>query len=200
MGTSDTIFKNTICSLYLHTDKQTNNTKYHYIETNILSFYFSCSTCGEKFVLPQDLTWHVRSKKCSFTSQQEQTETDVWKCNICPYVSTSHAECIFHQVLHNEPTEKKTKPSKYTCPICNKIFPKYSLRYHLRQHTQEKPLSCIICAAAFTRKSHLGYHMKKVHGTREKMSATPPPKGTKSKNNKTTSYQCAECSAVFAKK
>lgn len=57
---------------------------------------------------------------------------------------------------------KEPKPRKsFECPLCPKKFTRtFSLRQHLRAHTNERPYACTICGQRFTRLMHLRRHDK----------------------------------------
>lgn len=80
------------------------------------------------------------------------------------YSSESHAEFLFHEILHQVPNEQKSTV-KLECSICKKFFRKQSLREHLRQHTNERIFDCPIqaCPMSFTRKANLKNHVRNVH-------------------------------------
>jgi hypothetical protein len=80
--------------------------------------------------------------------------------------TNSHAEFIFHEILHQVPKDQKSSV-KLQCNICKKFFRKQSLREHLRQHTQERIFHCPIevCPMAFTRKANLKNHIRNVHNS-----------------------------------
>lgn len=87
--------------------------------------------------------------------------------------STSHAEFLFHETLHQLPLDHDTK-LKIPCRICQKSFSRQSLREHLRQHTNERIFECTVagCPMTFTRKANLRCHIAKAHS--KPSSATSP--------------------------
>lgn len=118
-------------------------------------FFFSCPLCGETFIIPQELTVHLRNKACNFSNQPPKSNS----CDQCPFTTDSASEILFHKALHQNPSEGKAI-SKYKCPICEKVFDKLSLRCHLRVHTKERPFVCTVCGAGFVRKNNWTLHMK----------------------------------------
>lgn len=108
---------------------------------------------------------------------------------------------MFHKVLHTVPDI--TKNTKFTCPICNKVFQKHSLRYHLRQHTKEKIFVCQLCQLTFSRKQALKQHLKVMHESEEdqdqnaKEKTKVAPKKTKTKKKKEKTFKCEVCEKEF---
>ncbi|XP_022124292.2 zinc finger protein 90 [Pieris rapae] len=126
-----------------------------------------CSKCGKAFTLPQEVTRHIRSNSCQFLEPNSANTAGLWNCSQCLFTTDSQAECFFHEVLHTEPIFEDKETIKYSCPLCNKVFRKKSLREHLRQHTFERPFACTICGANFTRQSSLSNHVKTKHDNKE---------------------------------
>lgn len=124
------------------------------------------------FILPQEVTRHVRSAACDFSTVYDPDVLQskiLWKCSQCLFQTDSQAECFFHEVLHTKPhwIEKPGSQKileRYICPLCPNSFTKPSLRLHIRKHTLEKPAVCIFCAAKFTRQSSLTTHLQHEHG------------------------------------
>ncbi|XP_055390394.1 zinc finger protein 729-like [Condylostylus longicornis] len=84
-------------------------------------------------------------------------------CDSCNFKTTSTAELIFHEILHNLPSNFNYKLSKLSCPMCSKMFRKHSLRLHLRIHTNERIFECPHCKMAFVRKYNLKEHIDYIH-------------------------------------
>lgn len=155
-----------------------------------------------KFTFPQEITWHVRSKACVFkTSPEPNCSSDqMWTCQFCPFVTASHAECLYHEVLHGEPTKDK---QKYACPVCQKLFSTHSLRFHIRSHTNERPHVCDVCNASFFRKSNLVYHVKRKHTTKDTKKEPAKVKKVvvaKEVDDDSKPFLCSVCGACFNRK
>ncbi|GBP38773.1 Zinc finger protein 629 [Eumeta japonica] len=141
-----------------------------------------CPKCGMAFLLSQEVTRHVRSGACQFKDHAGPS-TILWNCSQCLFKTDSQAECLFHEVLHSEPSTRVAKYAntkrvieKYTCPFCPKSFVRASLRYHIRQHTFERPCVCTVCSANFTRVSTLANHCKIAHGLETSTNINIVPK------------------------
>lgn len=78
--------------------------------------------------------------------------------------TNSHAEFLFHEALHRQPTDHDSK-QKIECQICKRFFGRQSLREHLRQHTNERLFECPAdgCPMSFTRKANLRNHVAHQH-------------------------------------
>ncbi|XP_055907356.1 zinc finger protein 546 [Eupeodes corollae] len=139
-----------------------------------------CPLCGEAFTLPQELGSHRRYKICvastskkpppsaaneasSPSSQKDPKKS--WNCSDCTFSSAYESELIFHRIIHSEGGLEalESSGSKIKCQLCEKSFPKHSLRHHLRQHTNEKIFQCEICKRSFSRRHNYKEHMEYVH-------------------------------------
>lgn len=120
-----------------------------------------CPQCDETFAIPQDLTLHVRRNACSYKRENKKNI-----CEKCQFSTDSISQLLFHEALHGEPVfvDKEDSSSKrphYKCPVCEKVFEKSSLKFHVGLHSKERPYVCDICKAGFIRKNNWIYHVKK---------------------------------------
>lgn len=82
---------------------------------------------------------------------------------------------------HNEnyvPKEERSKEN-VECPICKGVYLKTSLEMHIRNHSGQRPFTCLICNKAFTTKWNLKLH-KWTHAAR-----TSKP------------FKCDQCKGAF---
>lgn len=166
---------------------------------------FSCYRCGKKFTLPQEVSWHLRMKGCILNTENTPTIStnakEVWTCRFCAFFNQSQAECIFHEVLvHGGPMDDN---KKLNCPVCRKSFETYSLRSHLRMHTNERPYVCKICNLGFFRRSSLLFHEKLKHSNKaevEKPKVVPKCISKTKEIILPKQFLCATCGASFNRK
>ncbi|CAD7085862.1 unnamed protein product [Hermetia illucens] len=177
----------------------------------------ACPHCGDKFLLPQEISRHIRDKICQPSTSQDPLKQEVfqardevnpgstactskaelcptgtskeWNCSECSYRSPLKAELLYHQVLHNYP--RADINTQLPCSICEKTFRKYSLRYHLRQHTNERVFECDQCQMKFSRKYNLKTHVDNIHCKKQKEEVT---------SEKPASFQCDVCGKCFNNK
>ncbi|KAK5644831.1 hypothetical protein RI129_006131 [Pyrocoelia pectoralis] len=163
----------------------------------------SCPYCGKVFIIPQDLTVHVRTKACTFDTNESKTNT----CDQCQYTTDSTSEYLFHKVLHTEPLyvysdeQESTAIGKrqipqYKCPICEKFYIKSSLRCHIRIHTKERPFVCSLCNAGFVRKNNWVLHMK----NHDKSSIRKLESSNQTTELGDRPFLCSTCGASFKKR
>lgn len=118
------------------------------------------------------------------------------------------SELLYHEIHHS--IENLDKTTKIACPFCNKFFQKYSLRSHLRQHTNERQFSCKICSQTFTRNSNLKAHIKLLHMNAEgkKLNTEKISKKNDEKieekdekeNENEKKFSCTICDKKFTKR
>ncbi|XP_023290103.1 zinc finger protein 836 [Orussus abietinus] len=171
--------------------------KEHLLQTHT-ELCHRCPRCGLLFALSQDVTRHTKENECAEKDHLPQDLSsgleDTWRCTTCPFATNSHSELIFHEALHtgyvevgkDESSDKISK--KYRCPLCEKEFPKVSLRNHIRSHTGERPFPCSKCYASFSRRSGLNAHEKDCVGI---------PPGSSQEAFRRRDYVCSECNHAF---
>lgn len=124
--------------------------------------------CGVKFALSQELSRHVRDKKCelSSTAKKKKEEESIkgmenkLHCSSCPFATISEAELIFHETLSHGGQNFEGKGAKIPCSLCPKSFSKSSLLPHLRRHKGERIFQCPKCEKSYPRKQNVVTHMK----------------------------------------
>lgn len=128
---------------------------------------------------------------CVISGKREKNKIDFFFTQTVITINStdSHAEFLFHEILHQIPAEQKSSV-KLQCNICKKFFRKQSLREHLRQHTNERIFNCIInsCPMSFTRKANLKNHVRNVH------------KRNSTENAQITLFLCKICGKKFSNK
>lgn len=143
---------------------------------------------------------HARRKACVFSEESPKSQ---FSCTQCPFSTDSQSELLFHEALHTapvieeEPHSSKKKPIyQYKCPVCNKLYPKASLRFHLRVHTSERPYVCSVCGAGFVRKTHWNVHVE--NHKRKEIKQTE--KETIKVVQGDRPFLCSTCGASFKRK
>ncbi|CAD7000617.1 unnamed protein product [Ceratitis capitata] len=168
-----------------------------------------CLSCGESFALPQALGRHTRNCQPKASTSKAAAEIkkcgeNSFSCDLCDFSAPFESELIFHRLHHTLGPLSKTQIIE--CPICSKEFRKYSLRCHLRQHTNEKNFICEVCDMKFARSHNLKDHMKSVHGVPvdEGMSvelttsANPEPTTAKKPKKLSSELACSSCPKTFS--
>ncbi|KAM7353173.1 uncharacterized protein ACRADG_005375 [Cochliomyia hominivorax] len=138
-----------------------------------------CILCCKGFTTPQELGRHSRiCKPATIVAPEEIKHTSqlseilnkdgekVWLCDLCEFQASFQSEILFHRVFHSFGNVGKNH--LLPCPLCDKSFRKQSLRFHLQNHTKEKPLKCDFCNTSFSRPNNLKDHIKNIHGERNK--------------------------------
>lgn len=152
-----------------------------------------CPHCARKFTFAKELSVHIRSKSCMITPKLEFDDKP-HKCDRCMFGCATLSELLFHQALHTKPVRNEvSKQMYYKCSLCDKFFPKSSLRYHIQNHTNEKTYKCSKCDARFARKNNWLYHQKK-HEHKDYI------RKPSSRTGKEMNFLCATCGAKFSNK
>ncbi|CAH1792428.1 unnamed protein product [Owenia fusiformis] len=148
-----------------------------------------CSTCGMKFVLKENLKYHIasihsgsKSHKCKacdvgfvyrsqlYTHYRANEEcaniADVnvtfFQCEICNKSFTTKKSWTHHKIrTHNVGTSNE---SRFACKQCSKS---YVIQSDLNKHVQRshvRPHLCSVCGKAFGDKKHLEEHFRRHTG------------------------------------
>jgi len=134
----------------------------------------SCQICEKKM------------QKKSLKQHLMQHNVPSFQCYGCPKKFVTEAIMLRHHKLSHE----NYRPLK--CNICGKGFrgPR-ALEIHSVVHTGEKPYSCDQCGNAYTQRSHLRTHIRKIHEGIKVVPAVPP--GEKP-------YTCDQCGKSYTQK
>ena len=94
------------------------------------------------------------------------------------YTGVAPPDVVEHATLINGGRNFGSKEMEY-CKLCEKDYPKSFMRYHERDHADQKPYSCPICNKRFGYKNNMKSHMKLHAGIKP--------------------YQCQVCMAKFTR-
>lgn len=118
---------------------------------------FSAPTTGDRVRTESNL-YGISSAQNPSISNRDYIGIDVSIPNLDVAVPDKASNSL------NAPTKRDQKyPATLQCNLCQKQFTRsYSLRSHLRTHTDERPFVCFVCGRAFARlndrKRHEGLH------------------------------------------
>ncbi|CAL4060971.1 unnamed protein product, partial [Meganyctiphanes norvegica] len=157
---------------------------------------FKCKTCGEQFARLQVLNthetkhsndrpflcetcgWSGKTKHALIIHNKKHTG-DLMTCKFsdCGYTTAKTSHLKEHMARHSN-------IRKFVCTQCCREFLTQSkLSRHLLTHNPEKPFKCSLCDCRYTRKDHLGTHMKKKHTKRTTVKKPPRKKQEKKKDS-----------------
>ena len=100
-------------------------------------------------------------KRTKTDHEDEQTNTDIYECNVCHYTSTRSSNFRIHLRTHTG-----VKPFACEVPGCGYASSQHSnLKIHQRIHFGIKPFKCFIngCAFASVQQSNLKAHLRRIH-------------------------------------
>ena len=111
----------------------------------------TCPHCGEFFAYPSDMKQHMRVHTCE----------KPFGCDVCNKSFKWKANLKAHQKkMHTDLAAEQDR----TCPICGMVFDSPSrMKWHMIQHTGEKPYQCSTCVEYFSQAAALEEHHQKMH-------------------------------------
>ncbi|BFF93157.1 zinc finger protein 845 [Drosophila madeirensis] len=158
----------------------------------------ACLSCGENFHSPQALGRHNRScQPTASTSSAGCTDASKsWTCNLCAFSCEYESDLLYHSFFHTR-TGFIGSNEVLQCPRCPKRFKMYSLRPHLRTHTNEKIFECAVCQMKFGRRHNLKNHIATMHS--QKVIKEKPKRTVKAvPNEEKPKFPCTICGKLLA--
>ena len=148
-----------------------------YLENHVKNHHgsnaYQCDICSESFDNKHHLLWH---------NMNHEKQSKIFKCEQCFAIFGQKLELYEHLV--------KSHIKKYhQCKICHQLFDtKQYLNFHLQSHY----VKCDKCPKTFATKSELDFHLW-AHTIEVKR-----PTGNKKFQVGEKSFQCGNCSQLFA--
>lgn len=201
--TANTI-KCEICHKMIRRNYRIAHIKRHQNERN-----FHCMTCDKSFVMPGDLTTHLKQHSKTVTKKNPSLKKFVEPktCNVCGQKFIGISAFERHIQSHG------TSASLYECDICGRrVKEKKNLVSHMLFRHSGLPkarAACTICGKIFNRK-YLNLHIQKHNLTNEKPSHICPTCGKtflvsadlsahiRMHNRSSESAPCPICGKTFA--
>ena len=169
LHTGEKDFQCNLCGEKFSRKYQVNNhvKKYHRPDS------LRCSVCLQTFLKCSDLKQHMENKHPEVFEDnyhEEQYNERGLKCKYCGKMFSRHSSLASHL----------SRVDKYKCSECSKeLNSEYYLSIHMRRHTGERPVECLLCPRRFFDSSGLRKH--------EKQSHSAP-----------NSFKCSFCFGVFS--
>lgn len=131
---------------------------------------FIC-VCGEIFHSKKKLAWHKEIHEAKPKSCAHCSEKFIHMASLTRHMRRAHNDRFV-------PKEERSNEN-VECPICKGVYLRSSLEVHIRNHSGQRPFTCLICNKDFTTKWNLKLH-KWTHASR-----TSKP------------YRCDQCKGAF---
>lgn len=131
---------------------------------------FIC-TCGEVFHSKKKLAWHKEIHDAKPKSCAHCSEKFIHMASLTRHMRRAHNDRFV-------PKEERSTEN-VECPICKGVYLRSSLEVHIRNHSGQRPFTCLFCNKDFTTKWNLKLH-KWTHASR-----TSKP------------YKCDQCKGAF---
>lgn len=131
---------------------------------------FIC-VCGEIFHSKKKLAWHKEIHEAKPKSCAHCSEKFIHMASLTRHMRRAHNDRFV-------PKEERSAEN-VECPICKGVYLRSSLEVHIRNHSGQRPFTCLICNKDFTTKWNLKLH-KWTHASR-----TSKP------------YRCDQCKGAF---
>lgn len=133
----------------------------------------NCQFFHEGFWTASYRSRHIFKHERAFTCVEEGCPQSILGCttakelekHMLKFHDTDPNGSRFPKDERAQPSQRNLKhPATHQCPECPKRFTRaYTLRSHLRTHTDERPFSCTICGKAFHRQNDRKRH-ERIHG------------------------------------
>lgn len=126
-----------------------------------------CADCGRRFVTSSNLSRHRRMHRLAAEGGGE-------RCSLCGKLYLSASALQMHMLTHRP---------RHACGVCGRLFSRlWSVKCHLRSHTNERSYVCAHCGKKFADRAnlraHLQTHMRKMgvprHGPASALLAPCP--------------------------
>lgn len=129
--------------------------------------------CGEVFHSKRKLAWHKEIHDSKPKSCAHCSEKFIHMASLTRHTRRAHNNRFVPKIERSS--------ENVECPICKGVYLRSSLEVHIRNHSGEKPFTCLICNKDFTTKWNLKLH-KWTHASR---TAKP--------------YKCDQCKGAFVR-
>ena len=130
--------------------------------TNEKPAKFSCPFCDEKSNFWRAMKKHIEGHTRSKT--QPQAHKDDCICSVCGKTLCDQQSLNRHLESCAEYRRKEQTNWSYSCSLCGKMFRfRFSLKYHMENHSDDKPFMCSSCGIQFKQKQSLASHLKIAH-------------------------------------